>query len=200
MLDEIKNYAPKTPSLHLPQAGPNLTSSKPDDNKSGNQINLLHSGSFSLSHDKRLIDPTLDFFKQARHLDERMQLMLIGRLSAEEINKAKAIAGVEIKGLQTLEETWDAQAKADILLLVAAPDARTPPGKYAEYRAAKKPIVFIGGNSNYRSKFGGDIPALKQLEIAKTASLSALATKTPTPEAIAETLLREFDNIEKVNS
>ena len=196
MLDEVSVYAPQTPTLHLPQAALAAPSRSVRDHGPDEPIILLHSGSFSLSHDKRAIDPALGLLAEARARDKRFRLVLIGRLTADERAKAEAAAGVEIRGVQGLEETWRAQAEADVLLLVAAPDALTPPGKLAEYQAAGRPIVFIGGGAWRAQLTGDDAAPVDQLFKAVDAPASTAPPPSPTPEATAEKLLKAMQEVE----
>ncbi|MEM7662707.1 MAG: glycosyltransferase [Pseudomonadota bacterium] len=196
MLEEVASYAPKTPTLHLPQAAFVSSPTHPRSDGPNRPITIVHTGSFSLSHSKRSIDPALSLITEARRRDARFQLVLIGRLTAEEAAKARAVDGVELLGEVELEEAWQAQTSADILLNVAAPDAKTPPGKLAEYKAAQRPIVFIGGDQRYRTKHGGDTPPIEQLMQAVATPNKSKSAKFPSPEATAEKLLNAMRDIE----
>lgn len=201
MLDEVSSYARKTPQVLIPQPAffpsKDVSNSAPDDVGLGEKITVLHTGSFSLSHDKRSIDGALALISQARAHDVRYELVLIGRLTTQEKRRASATDGVRVLGVIGMEDTWRAQANADALLLVSAPNAVSPPGKLAEYRAAGQPIVFIGGGAWRRAIPGADQDPLSQLLAHKAPANAAMhagtitgAQQPPSPDNAAENLLQ----------
>lgn len=162
MLEEVAGFAPTSYQLHLPQAAPSITTSQEPCNDAPT---IFHAGSFSLSHDDRSIDPALALITTARAINPSVELHLVGRLTAEEQTKAGNTPGVVTHGVVPLENAWAWQARADILLVVAAPGAPMPPGKLAEYQATTKPIIIIGGG-DWRADFVGDASPIDQLKSA----------------------------------
>lgn len=111
-------------------------------------INLVHTGSFSASDPARHIKPVLEAFEKAGRDD--LRLYLIGRLTAAEhdaVGRSTRSAQITCPGLRDRAETMRYQASADVLLLAAAPDSTHIPGKLAEYAAANRPILSIGGGA-----------------------------------------------------
>ncbi len=206
MLDEVGSYARKTPQVLIPQPAffPNkdLSNCAPDGADFSKKISVLHTGSFSLSHDKRSIDGALALISQARARDARYELVLIGRLTTQEKRRAAATDGVRVLGVIGIEDAWRAQANADALLLVSAPNAVSPPGKLAEYRAAGRPIIFIGGGAWRRAIPGADQDPLSQLLAHKEPAVTAThagaitgAQPPPSPDDAAENLLRAMRDV-----
>lgn len=177
ILDEVGELAPGRPSLLLPQPGPDPAQLNPRP-RSDDGIVILHTGSFSLSHDARVIGPALDLFRKVHSRDKRFRLELIGRLTDAEAEEAQATEGVVVRGLFELQETWQEQASADILLLAAADLTEAEPGKLSEYRAMGKPIVCLGGGGWRRVLAGTDEdPADLLLSLADESARRDLADK-----------------------
>ncbi len=200
MLDEVSSYARATPLALIPQPAffpsKNVSDSAPDNVGVGEKITVLHTGSFSLSHDKRSIDGALSLISEARAHDARYELVLMGRLTAQEKSRAAAADGVRVRGVVDMEGAWRAQTTAHALLLVSAPDAVSPPGKLAEYRAAGRPIIFIGGGAWRQAVPGADqdpltqLLALKKYTDAGAESAAINDAHPPSPEEAAENLLQ----------
>jgi glycosyltransferase involved in cell wall biosynthesis len=108
---------------------------------------LVHTGSFKMSDPDVAIDPLLDAFKLAFARRPDLRLHLAGRLRDDElaqIDRSPAVSGIVRHGIVPLQTALSMQAGADALIVVAAPNAPVPPGKYAEYRAAGVPIIPVG--------------------------------------------------------
>lgn len=178
ILSEIKYYAEQAPALLLRQPG-RLEISSPPVRRSAEQetITLVHTGSFSLSHDARSIDQALTFFTEAHKREPRLRLKLIGRLTDAEQAAARAHPNVQVAGLLAIEETWAAQATADILLLVVAAGSDIVPGKLAEYQAAGKPIICLGGGAWSKELMEGEDPQIAIARLRDAAARRALAEK-----------------------
>ncbi len=108
-------------------------------------VHIVHTGSFALSDPERRLQPVLEGF--AANVDARLRLHLVGRLRADEQSLVAASPRIIAHGLVGYEKARAFQAAADILLLVTAPDTPHVPGKLAEYRAAGKPVLAIGGGA-----------------------------------------------------
>lgn len=152
VLGEIRNYAPQdVPALEIGHfsVAPARATSLPQ-----NALNLVHTGGFSLSDRGRQIGPLLKAVEQAaqkrqQNTGESVHLHLAGRLTPEEKNAAQAVNGCEVSvyGEMPLEDAQALQAGADALILYTPPDSHALPGKYAEYRHAGRPILYLGGGS-----------------------------------------------------
>jgi len=117
---------------------------------------LLHTGSFSLSDPDCPIAPTLQAFETAAQRAPSLRLHLAGRLSQSELKTVAAspAAGqIVIHGTVPLVTSLAMQAAADALIVAAAPQAPVPPGKYAEYRAAGRPVIATG-DGPWRERIG----------------------------------------------
>lgn len=194
VLKEAQGYVHGKKCLLLPQPGPAPGRRSSTDAGRDETIAIVHTGSFSLSQDTRRIEDALAVFSAARAADPRFRLILAGRLTAEEARRAQAADGVELRGILSLEEAWRIQAEADILLLVAAPDAATTPGKLAEYRSAGRPIVCIGGGAWRCGLAGAERAPLEQLlalrDPAERERLAqAQAMSAHPPDMVAQRLL-----------
>ena len=108
-------------------------------------INLVHSGGFSLSDRQRKLAPLLQSLTQANRPE--LHLHIAGRLSPEEITLVNAdyMFKVSWHGQVTLEQSRALQIDSDALLLITPEDSHALPGKFAEYVLAKRPILFSGG-------------------------------------------------------
>lgn len=108
---------------------------------------LVHTGSFTLSDSGRRIDPVLEAFARAGAERGDLMLHLAGRLTRAEEDAVAAHAlsqRIHVHGVVDFERSLVLQASADGLLVTASPDALTPPGKLAEYRATGKPVIACG--------------------------------------------------------
>ena len=116
-------------------------------------IQLVHTGSFSYSHEKRSLSPLLDALQSLYHADnnlsELLRLVLVGSLSEEEHALVAPLvdAGIVLEvGAVPRSEALQWQNKADVLLLVDHPrtvPASNIPTKCYEYMAARKPILAL---------------------------------------------------------
>ncbi len=118
-------------------------------------LQLVHAGSFSLSHPRR--DPGPLFAALEAMLDEdpawaqRLHLILVGQLSAGERQAAarlEQLGVVEITGAVERDAALARQQDAHVLLLVDHvrpwPSSNVP-GKFYEYLATRRPILALAG-------------------------------------------------------
>ncbi|MEO0398464.1 MAG: glycosyltransferase [Pseudomonadota bacterium] len=192
MLDEAKSYAPQAKSLLLPQPSPspaNVNNKGKSNAERTHEFIVLHTGSFSLSHAGRTIAETLSLFKSAKEQRSNLRLHLIGRLTQDEQELARAIDGVHILGLKTMMETWEAQRSADLLLLAAAPDTEIVPGKLSEYHASGRPLVVVGGGAWAKTENKGLTPLTRMLHIIDNQRLDVPKRPIFTAEDAAAALI-----------
>ena len=139
-------------------------------------INIVHTGSFTRSDAAREIAPVLEAFDRANRDD--LRLYLIGQLSAREmiqVQQSSRAHQIFCIGICDRKQTMRYQAGADVLLLSAAPLSQHIPGKLAEYVAAGRPIISIGGGA-----WRGSMPFPTAENIAELASyLSGLTKECP---------------------
>ena len=147
MLAEIGELGVRTPLLLVPQASPAGWQRPASDQyiAASSVPTFYHSGSFSLSHAARTIEPVLTLADELEKAGQSYRIILRGILSASEQNACSENVKIELRPPTSLQTVWKEQAEADILLLVAAEGAPMPPGKLAEYRAARRPILCFGG-------------------------------------------------------
>lgn len=127
------------------------------------EINLVHTGSFSLSDHRRTLAPLLKILEQCPPLEFPVRFHILGELTDEEKQLAEASpVHVSFHGLKSLEETRGFQLAADALILYTPEDSHSLPGKYAEYAATSRPI-YVVGNGSWTSLVEGSepIPKLK---------------------------------------
>lgn len=152
VLSEVRNYVlADTPECiidHFSNAPP-APAKLPD-----NDLNIVHSGGFTLSDRRRELSDALDVFDSAsiERSDHRIHLHIVGPLSPaeqetldarcdDEATKAKVTAHGEV----SLNRSRALQAGADALLLHTPSSSHALPGKYAEYRQTRLPILYLGG-------------------------------------------------------
>ncbi|NWG72338.1 MAG: glycosyltransferase [Parvularculaceae bacterium] len=110
-------------------------------------VNLVHSGSISLSDPEADIEALLAPFEEALRVNPRLRLHFVGRLTDAEGARARASpAGdrIVLHGVRSLPESLGMQHAADALALIGSPKTRVPPSKIVEYLATTKPIVVCG--------------------------------------------------------
>lgn len=142
---EISTLAPSSRSLVLGHFAPPMP---PAEGFEGEGPHLLHAGSFSQSDPDCHIAPTLETFECAWRLRRGLRLHLAGRLSDTELNHVEASlarTAIVVHGIVPLERSLALQGGADALVVTAASNSSVPPGKYAEYRAAGRPVIATGG-------------------------------------------------------
>ena len=142
--DEYAAYAPDALCSELPHFV--MPAAEPYD-FDGDDVNLVHTGSFKMSDPDVSIDPVLDAFEIAHRSNTALRLHLVGRLRDDEIAQVKrsdAAHAISVHGVVPLDKALSMQAGADALIVVAAPNAPVPPGKLAEYRASGAPIIPVG--------------------------------------------------------
>ena len=144
VLREIRRYAPAgAPEIEIGHfsAAPEQAKALP-----AADINLVHTGGFTLSDRRRPIEPLLEAVARGAEGRPNLHLHLAGRLSARE-REAAAGAGVRVTlyGELPLTDAQALQAGADALILYTPPESHALPGKYAEYRFARRPILYFGG-------------------------------------------------------
>jgi glycosyltransferase involved in cell wall biosynthesis len=110
-------------------------------------INVVHAGQIALSSPTSRIEDLLDAFTQARRVNPRLALHLVGRLNQREIDAARAVAGVTLHGVQPARTSLAMIAGADGLALVTPPDLHVPASKIVEYLATGLPIAACGDGS-----------------------------------------------------
>ncbi len=119
-------------------------------------LRIVHTGSFSFSHLRRTPGPLFAALRTLLERDpswpERLQVLLVGALSADEQQSAADLVErklVQLKGLCEHEEALAFQRSAHVLLLVdhARPwPASNVPGKFYEYLAMRRPLLSLGGS------------------------------------------------------
>ena len=110
------------------------------------KVNLVYTGSFSLSDPDCNIGDTLDVFTRAAALNQALHLHIAGRLSTAEqaqIHASDCADKITIYGVISLQQAHALQSAAHALVLAGSGHALTPPGKAAEYAIRAKPIIAI---------------------------------------------------------
>ena len=144
VMNEARKYTKKTtPECIIshfsdpPPAAYNFDASK---------INLVHTGGFTLSDRRRILNPLLEILDKAHARRPDLVFHIAGPLSKEESILIKG-AKITVKwhGLVSLQKARALQAGADGLILYTPKNSHALPGKYAEYTLAQKPILYLGG-------------------------------------------------------
>ncbi|MFB9373822.1 glycosyltransferase [Algimonas porphyrae] len=152
VLSEIRAYAPDGTPEHIIDHFSDPPPAPKDLPKS--DLNIVHSGGFTLSDRRRKLDTLLT---RLDHLSARrtgcpLHLHIAGQLSLEEktllARREEANeppTKVTAYGALPLAEARALQAGADALLLLTPEDSHALPGKFAEYRQTRLPILYQGG-------------------------------------------------------
>jgi hypothetical protein len=180
----------------LPNAMPELGAPSPPP-EPAKGLRLIHTGTFSLSSNRRRIELLLDpLLNTAKESPERVQLDLIGTLQPPERRALETYrGGFESHGwsLRSLparprEELWDELRNAHGLLLLSASEGAIP-GKFFEYLALGRPILGICPRGSAVWELGDSLPQLHRLDIeapmaparAKVAEFLALCRSAREP-------------------
>lgn len=110
-----------------------------------NKINLLHTGSMTLSDHRRQLGPLLEALEIIYEQRKELVLHIAGKLTTEEITllKNSPIPSVH-HGSIPLNASRALQSKADALLIYTPNNSHALPGKFAEYIMAERPIYYLG--------------------------------------------------------
>lgn len=114
-------------------------------------INIVHTGRLGASEKGRGVDALSTALRillvQSPEMARKFQLHFVGKLSQEEQNCLVPLVAqgiVKLWGHQPRAKALGFQHKADVLLLITAPDkASIATGKLFEYLAANKPILAL---------------------------------------------------------
>lgn len=161
-------------------------------------VNIVHTGSFTLSDRHRHIEPVLEAFEKADRDD--LRLYLIGRLTDEEVNAISRSARhtqIEHLGACDRASAMGYQAGGDALLLAASPQSPHIPGKLAEYLTTDNPILAIGGGRWVNTDTINHASSTEELgacmaRLSKTESLigaQRVSPHTTSPAAAAQQFL-----------
>jgi glycosyltransferase involved in cell wall biosynthesis len=149
LLDEARNYARTgTPELVLPHFSEPLSDHQPSLSLPADKVNLVHTGSFSLSDRRRDLRKLLTVLEKGLSDNPALTFHIVGDLTEDELSAAEA-SPVEVvhHGARSLQESRQFQQAADGLILYTPEDSHALPGKYAEYAASGRPIYYLGSGS-----------------------------------------------------
>jgi len=147
------------------------------------KVNLVYTGSFSLSDPDCNIGDTLDVFARATMRNQALHLHIAGRLSAaeeEQIQASDCADKITLYGVISLQQAHALQSAAHALVLAGSAHALTPPGKAAEYAIRAKPIIAIT-EAPWAMLYNGEKTAIDHM-----ATLS-----TDTDETVVQTLFSQ---------
>ena len=202
VMNDIRSVIPaQTPELLIGH----FSTALPDDKKVEGRIklprkdiNLVHSGGFSLSDRRRKLEPLLQALKRSKRTD--LHLHIAGRLTEKEreLSMANYPFKVSLHGQVTLEQSQALQTDADALLLITPDESHALPGKYAEYLLAGRPILFSGGGDWL--SLVDDVSTLSPLELGletvkKASERSVIPASALTHEDAAKKLVKFLENI-----
>jgi glycosyltransferase involved in cell wall biosynthesis len=111
------------------------------------RINVVCTGSFTLSAPENVIDPLLRAFEQASPRNPTLMLHIVGRLTDDEraaFAASPAAAAIQVHGVVSHAKALGFQAGADALAFACPPKLHVPPSKIVEYLAQDRPIVACG--------------------------------------------------------
>lgn len=110
-----------------------------------NKLNLLHTGSMTLSDHRRHLAPLLEALEVVYKQRQDLVLHIAGVLTSKELAllKVSSIPSV-FHGSIPLNKSRALQHKADALLIYTPNNSHALPGKFAEYIMAKRPIYYLG--------------------------------------------------------
>lgn len=146
LLGEARNYAGTgTPEFVLPHFSDKLSDHDSALSLPADKVNLVHTGSFSLSDRRRDLRKLLIVLEQGLSDNPALTLHIVGDLTEDELSAAEA-SPVEVvhHGARSLQESRQFQQAADGLILYTPEDSHALPGKYTEYAASERPIYYHG--------------------------------------------------------
>ncbi|PHS21229.1 MAG: hypothetical protein COA85_13225 [Robiginitomaculum sp.] len=165
-----------------------------------NKVNLVYTGSFSLSDPDCNIGDTLDVFARATAQNQALHLHIAGRLSAaeeEQIQASNCADKITLYGVLSLQQSHALQNAAHALVLAGSAHALTPPGKAAEYAVRAKPIVAIT-EAQWAMLYNGEKTAVEHM-VTLSADTHALSTHVPfTQEETATEILQKMRAFSKM--
>lgn len=141
---ELRRFGVRNPQVlaHFPVDVDPIPVSLP-----GDRINVVHTGSFSLSSPENVIDPLLQTLTQALAKNPKLMMHLVGRLTDAEQKQCAAFEpgdAIKIYGPSSLAQARGFQASADALVFACPNKLHVPPSKVVEYLTFDKPIIGIG--------------------------------------------------------
>jgi glycosyltransferase involved in cell wall biosynthesis len=161
-------------------------------------VNLVYTGSFSLSDPDCDIADSLDVFTRAHQQNPALHLHIAGRLTEAEItqiNASQAHQQITLHGVVSLQSAHALQNAADALLLAGSAHCDTPPGKAAEYASRGKPIIAITG-AEWAKQFNGKKTAMEHLaRLNKDTKCEPLEAPLSQTDA-ANTILQHMINVD----
>jgi len=154
VMDEARKYcSPTTPELVLPHfsvpiESTNETTSEPVHKLTKADLNIVHTGGFSLSDRRRKLEPLLEALTSLKESRPELVFHIAGVLTlAEEELLAVTPLRIKYHGCLPLQQIYALQRQADGLLLYTPRDSHALPGKYAEYVLSGRPILYFGSGS-----------------------------------------------------
>lgn len=154
VMREARLYcSPNTPELILPHFSVSAEGSDEATNETFDELkkadlNIVHTGGFSLSDRRRRLEPLLEALIPLGENRPELVLHIAGALTQTE-EALIAVTSLRIKyhGCLPIQQAHALQRQADGLLLYTPRDSHALPGKYAEYILAGRPILYFGGGS-----------------------------------------------------
>lgn len=197
ILQEAKGYvADGVASFVLPQACEAMETKQYKQHANG-VLRLFYGGSFSLSDPERHVELLLDFLMEVQERNIKFHLTLIGRLTEREAKLlvSRLGANIDIKGVQPRGVILAMLHRFDALVLCTASNTRAVPGKLAEFRAAQKPILFVGGNKWFHEAGIEVRDALQDVQSIENGTYSHVFDKPPLPVDVARLLIDHLSNL-----
>jgi len=109
-------------------------------------VNIVHSGGFTLSDRRRHLFPLLNIFEKTSLIRPKLHLHIAGRLTKDEKSLIdNSSAKITYHGQISLTKSQAMQSAADGLVLYTPEESHALPGKYVEYCLARRPILYLGG-------------------------------------------------------
>jgi len=144
VMNDVLSFAPNTVPRQI--IGHFSTPQTEKYNLPQKDLNLVHSGGFTLSDRGRYLEPLLDIFEEASIVRPELHLHIAGRLTKDEQDIiASSSVRITYHGQVSLMQSQAMQCAADGLVLYTPKQSHALPGKYAEYCFANRPILYLGG-------------------------------------------------------
>jgi glycosyltransferase involved in cell wall biosynthesis len=132
-------------------------------------LNIVHSGSISLSDPEADILALLGPFEAALGDNRSLLLHLVGRLTHQEqqrVLESPSAERIKLHGVMSLEASGELVAAADALAFVASTKMHVPPSKLVDYLTHDVPIIACGEGpwrADVRVPKGSPAKAMAQL-------------------------------------
>ncbi|MDQ7019267.1 MAG: glycosyltransferase [Robiginitomaculum sp.] len=158
------------------------------------RLNLVYTGSFSLSDPDCDIADTLQVFAAALQQNPALHLHIVGRLTRAEKKRVLACScahKITLHGVVSLQQSHALQNAAQALVLAGSAHAPTPPGKAAEYAIRGKPIIAVT-EAKWAKLYNGEKTATEHMAALGVETRAIIVESLFSQDEAAKSVLRKM--------